>query len=520
MDKKKEDDPKSETTDIEQSEERFKLLVSSIKDYAIFILGPKGHIRSWNAGAQRFKGYKASEIIGKHFSVFYTQYDIERNHPQKELEIATKEGMFEEEGWRVRKDGSVFWASVVITKLVDTEGNHIGFAKVTRDLTERKKNEERLLESEEKYRLLISSVKDYAIFMLTPAGKVSTWNEGAEGLQGYTSERILGKHFSTFYTPEDLKKSDQELVECEISGRIDKDCWLVKEDGTKFWANMVISAVRKETGKLLGFTMVIRDMTARRQLEEELRATNEMLDNKVKERTLQLEKAIQFRDDFISIVSHELRTPVTALKLQAQTALRQLKKDSPLDFHKKSETIFKKIDQQLAKMNVLLNDILDISKISMDRFQVSKERIEINGIIQEVVERFEEQARSVGTTIEFIDGPMLFTLGDRVRLEQVFSNLITNALKYGNSKPVRVSLELIDKEIAISFTDQGIGIAPEDQERIFERFQRATNQNHISGVGVGLFISKKIIDSHEGKILLKSELGKGSTFTVLLHESH
>ena len=382
-----------ENLDTELNDGHFKLLVNSIKDYAIFILSPQGYIRSWNAGAERFKGYKSHEIIGKHFSIFYTQFDIERNHPQKELEIATEKGIFEEEGWRLRKDGSVFWANIVITKLVDSTGKHIGFAKVTRDLTERRK------------------------------------------------------------------------------------------------------------------------------LEEELRKSNEDLDQKVKERTMQLEKAIQSREEFISIVSHELRTPVTALKLQTQTALRQLAKDSPEVFYKKTETFFKRTDQQLERISVLLNDILDVSQISMERLTILKERLDINDTLQDVIDRFEEVAKNTGVTIEFSKSSPLYVQGDKIRLEQVFSNLISNALKYGDMKPIKISTESSDNKAIISISDQGIGIAKEDQARIFERFERATSRNLISGIGVGLFISKKIIEAHNGEVLVKSEPGKGSTFTVVLHQS-
>ena len=160
-----------------ESEERFKLLVESVYDYAIFLLDPEGYIQSWNPGAQRFKGYTAQEAIGKHFSIFYTAKDIATEHPAQELAIASKVGRFEEDGWRIRKDGTEFWANVVITKLTDSSGRHVGYAKVTRDLTQRMEAEEHLKLSEERYRLLVSAVKDYAIFMIDPGGIVATWND-------------------------------------------------------------------------------------------------------------------------------------------------------------------------------------------------------------------------------------------------------------------------------------------------------------------------------------------------------
>src|SRR5689334_23483059 len=183
----------------------YQRLVESVQDYAIFALDKEGYIRSWNAGAQRFKGYTAEEAIGKHFSIFYPRELVAEGFPEFELRTATNTGRFEDEGWRIRKDGSRFWANVVITALRDRDGKLTGFAKVTRDLTERREAEEALRESEERFRLLIQGVKDYAIFMLDPTGRVATWNEGAERINGYRAKEITGEHFSRFYLKEDVE---------------------------------------------------------------------------------------------------------------------------------------------------------------------------------------------------------------------------------------------------------------------------------------------------------------------------
>lgn len=512
---------KKAPTEFMQNEERFKLLVESVSDYAIFLLDTKGYIQSWNAGAQRFKGYKAEEVIGKHFSIFYSQEDIDRKHPQYELEVAFNIGKFEEEGWRVRKDGTTFWANVVITKLVDSSGVHIGYAKVTRDLSEKKAAEELLRASEERYRLLVSAVKDYAIFMLYPDGKIATWNEGAEKLKGYAPKDIIGKHFSIFYPEEDIKgkKPEWELEEAELTGRFEDEGWRIRKDGTRLWANVTITAIRNKQKKLLGFSKVTRDMTDRRRLEEKLRRSNETLDLRVQERTAQLEKAIQARDEFMSIVSHELRTPVTSLKLQVQTAARQLKKNDPKAFHEKTVKFVSGAERQLDRLSNLIDDILDVSRISMDRLTIEKEKLDLYEVVKEVAERFEEQCKSFGCTLSLEVEDTVHAVGDRKRLEQVFSNLIMNALKYGNSRPVKVTVSSYNDNAIVTVEDQGIGIALEDQKRIFERFERAISANHISGIGLGLFISQKIIEMHQGKISISSELGKGSTFKVLLPKS-
>ena len=199
--------------------ELHRLLVESVQDYAIFALDPDGYILSWNAGAERFKGYTADEIVGKHFSIFYPPNKVAERFPQYELKEAARVGRFEDEGWRIRKDGTRFWANVVITALRDESEQLLGFAKVTRDLTERRKAEEVLRLSEERFRLLVTGVKDYAIFMLDPRGRVATWNEGAERIKGYAAEEIIGQHFSRFYPPAKVAERYPEY-ELEVAERV------------------------------------------------------------------------------------------------------------------------------------------------------------------------------------------------------------------------------------------------------------------------------------------------------------
>ena len=250
--------------------ELHRLLVESVDDYAIFALDPDGYILSWNAGAQRFKGYTADEIIGKHFSIFYPRERIEEGFPDYELREAARVGRFEDEGWRVRKDGSRFWANVVITALHDPTGRLVGYAKVTRDLTERRMAEDALRESEERFRLIVQGIKDYAIFMLDPTGHITTWNAGAQRIKGYTSEEIIGKHFSIFYPPEVAAAGhpQHELEIAKEKGVYEEEGWRIRKDGSRFWANVVITALRREDGSLAGFAKVTRDLTERRAAEE------------------------------------------------------------------------------------------------------------------------------------------------------------------------------------------------------------------------------------------------------------
>lgn len=276
--------------ELAKSEERFRLLVEGVRDYAIFALDPKGIISSWNEGARRLNGYESSEIIGQHFSKFYLPEDLARNHPQYELEVARQIGRYEEEGWRLRKDGIRFWANVVITRIDDANGNHLGFSKVTRDLTERKAAEESLRQSEHRSRLMIQAVRDYAIFMLDPSGCIESWNEGAERLKGYSREEILGHHFSKFYLPEDIQQGhpQEELEIAKREGRYEEEGWRLRKDGSRFWANVVITRVNDFSGDHIGFTKVTRDLTQRKKFENHLKQSRDDLEIKVKERTEKL----------------------------------------------------------------------------------------------------------------------------------------------------------------------------------------------------------------------------------------
>ncbi|HUQ81064.1 MAG TPA: PAS domain S-box protein [Gemmatimonadaceae bacterium] len=251
----------------------YRLLVESVRDYAIFALDRAGNVLTWSAGAAKLKGYTRPEILGRHFSIFYPPEDVAAGKPDRELEDATRAGRLEDEGWRVRKDGTRFWATVVITALRDELGTLVGFAKVTRDHTERYRDEEALRASEARFRLLVESVRDYAIFLLDPGGHVATWNAGAERIKGYKVGDIVGRHFSVFY-PEGKIAEGFPQYELEVAGRVGRfedEGWRVRKDGSQFWANVVITALRDETGELVGFAKVTRDLTERRAAEEQAR---------------------------------------------------------------------------------------------------------------------------------------------------------------------------------------------------------------------------------------------------------
>ena len=271
------------TTDLAHDpltvDQRYRLLIEAVTDFAIYMLDPDGIVVSWNPGAQRFKGYLPQEIIGQHFSRFYTDEDRRTDLPSRALATAKREGKFESEGWRVRKDGTQFWASVVIDPIRSPSGEILGYAKITRDLTERKRAEQMLKRSEEQFRLLVQGVTDYAIYMIDIEGRVTNWNLGAQRIKGYAPGEIIGHHFSKFYTDEDRAagEPDRALETAKREGKYEKEGWRVRKDGSRFWAHVVLDALRDETGTLIGYAKITKDNTERKQAQDKLDKTREAL---------------------------------------------------------------------------------------------------------------------------------------------------------------------------------------------------------------------------------------------------
>jgi PAS domain S-box-containing protein len=326
------------------AEQRYRSLVEAVKDYAIFLLDAEGFVASWNAGAERLKGYRADEIIGTHFSAFYTPDDVARNWPREELERAATLGRWEDEGWRVRKDKSRFWANVLITALRDEQNQLIGFVKVTRDLTERREGEEQLRQSEERLRRLMDAVED-AIFMLDPQGFVTSWNGGATRLKGFQPAEIIGQHFSRFYPVEDIAshKPETQLAEAQSLGRVRDEGWRLRKDGSRFWASAVITAVYGSTGELMGFAKVTRDMTERNRLQQ-LEHASELAAN--------IETAREAEKKRIARELHDdLGQQLSALKMDLVACSAKLRvSDASPPLHSRIEAMSAAIDQTIASV--------------------------------------------------------------------------------------------------------------------------------------------------------------------------
>src|ERR1700704_2109946 len=486
-------DSGGDVENFRQSEERFRLLVESVRDYAIFMLDPDGHVLTWNAGAERFKGYKAHEIIGQHFSRFYPPEALASRLPEHELKVASATGVFEDEGWRVRKDGSLFWANVVITALRNVQGELVGFAKVTRDLTQRRAHEEDLRRSEEHFRLLVESVADYAIFMLDPNGQVATWNSGAERIKGYTAAEIIGQHFSVFY-PEQARESgwpEHELQAAAEKGRFTDTGWRLRKDGTTFWANVTLTALRDDTGKLIGYAKLTRDLTEARRVEAiEIadQQREEMLDAERNAR-MAAQRATRLKDEFLATLSHELRTPLSAILGWTQVLLRGATPKGPEEQKRAIEVI----DRNARAQVQLIDDLLDLSRIMTGKLRLDLQQVSFSSVVEAAVDSAKPAAEAKGIRLKAILGARQdIVSGDSTRLQQVVWNLLTNAIKFTpKGGQVQVLLQCVNSHLELSVSDTGIGIPASYLPQVFDRFSQKDSwtTRSFGGLGLGLAIS-------------------------------
>lgn len=502
--------------------EEYALLIDAVQDYAIFLLSPTGEIRSWNRGASRITGYTADEMLGKSFSKLYTEFDLRNRKPQRELEVASAEGRIEDEGWRIRRDGKRFWANTVITALRDQQGKLIGFAKVTRDLTERRNAEEQLRQSEELFRLLVESVKDYAIFVLDPGGYVQSWNAGARRIKGYEASEIIGRHFSTFYPTEDLWKPEKELEIAKEKGSVEDEGWRVRKDGSRFWANVVITAIFDESGTLRGFAKVTRDITERKKAEEvrqslleqrEARLLAEEERRRAEASYVAAQEANRAKDEFLMTLSHELRTPMTAVLGWA----RLLPSMSPTDpmFADGIASIARSAELQAR----LIDDVLDVSRILSGKLRLSRDTVDVERMLRASVDAVRAMAAARSVDIKMYFDPQLGTLiADATRLQQIVWNLLTNAVKF-TPKGGQVDLtgRRTASHIQITVSDTGEGIESSFLPHVFEPFRQAeTPRTRVhGGLGLGLSIVRYLVEAHGGTVSAESAgRGKGATFTV------
>lgn len=512
-------------------------MVESVSDYAIFVLDPDGTVLTWNRGAEQIKGYAAAEIVGRSFEMFYPKDAVDRQFPRYALEVAMRDGHFEDEGWRIRKDGTRFWARVVITPLRDDAGRLTGYAKVTSDLTRQKESDDALKRSEEQFRLLVKSVQDYAILMLDPAGRVVTWNDGAQRLKGYTAEEIVGQSFERFYPPEKVAEGfpKKELEIAARDGRFEDEDLRVRKDGSRYWANVIITAMRDDAGRLVGFGKVTRDLTARREAEQQGRqlaaeqARNEAVaarNQELQQLNAQLEAAVSdaqkardaaerarsetedaYRelDQFAYVASHDLKAPLRGISSLAGW----INEEVGDRLNPESARHMRLLQGRVQRLQALIDGILAYSRAG--RVRTKPELVDTGRLVREVIDL------QAPTAVTIDVAPRMPTVeAERVPLQQVFLNLIGNAIKYGaadrDDAKIAISWRDVDDAYEFAIADNGPGIAPDFHERIWGVFQRLESRDKVEGTGIGLAVVKKVVETRGGQIFLESAPGQGATF--------
>ncbi|MEE7451541.1 hybrid sensor histidine kinase/response regulator [Methylobacterium radiotolerans] len=484
-------------------EQRFRLLVQSVTDYAIYMLDPTGIVSSWNPGAERFKGYTEAEIIGQHFSRFYTEEDRRTQLPQRALATAADEGRFEQEGWRVRKDGTRMWVHVIIDPIRDPSGTLIGFAKITRDISAQKAALDALRQSEERFRLLVQGVTDYAIFMLDPDGVVTNWNSGAARIKGYKQAEIIGQHFSCFYTEEDRAAGVpvRALETARREGRFEAEGWRVRKDGTRFWASVVIDAIRDDTGELIGFAKVTRDITERRNAQESLEKGRASL--------FQAQK-MEALGGLSSGIAHDFNNILTVV-LGNLDLLRRAPE------HRRERLINNAV-RAVEQGRKLTQQLLAFGRRHLHQPEV----LDLNPVILGMDDMLRQSLRG--------DIDMVFDLTDELwpvevdpaQLQIALINLAVNArdaMPRGGQFRIRTENITapgsdVEQSVAIVVSDTGSGMPPEVVARAFEPF--FTTKAVGNGTGLGLPQVYAFAQQSHGSVRITSEVGRGTTFTISL----
>ena len=501
-------EPLSRSEAAQTSDDRYQLLVEAITDYAIYMLDREGRVASWNPGARRFKGYEADEIIGRHFSTFYTDAERSQNIPSQALAEAERTGRFEREGWRVRKDGTHFWAHVIIDAIRSPEGTLVGFAKITRDLTERRAAETKLRESQEQFRLLVQSVTDYAIYMLDADGHVASWNAGAQRIKGYAPEEIIGRHFSDFYTEADRAAGlpGIGLETATRNGRWEHEGQRVRKDGTAFWAHVVIDTIRDDAGKLLGFAKVTRDITERREAEAALQAA---------QATMIRSQKLEAIGQLTGGVAHDFNNLLQVISGNLQLLSKDIAGNARAEMRVQS-----------ALAGVARGSKLASQLLAFARRQPLEPRVVNAGRLIRGMD--EMLRRALGGEIEVetvVAGGLWNSLIDPDQLENAVLNLAINARDAMNGEgrlTIEASNAFLDDEyvrqhdelsagqyVMIAVTDTGTGIPPDILERVYEPF--FTTKAEDKGTGLGLAMVYGFLKQSGGHVKIYSEVGAGTT---------
>ncbi len=482
-------------------DQRFELLVNAVIDYALYMLEPDGTIASWNPGARRFKGYEADEIIGRNFACFFTDEDRAAGLPRKALETAAREGRFEAEGFRVRKDGSRFWANAILDPIRDESGTLLGFAKITRDITDKREAEHALYASEQRFRLLVQGVRDYAIYMLDPDGKVSNWNAGAEAIKGYRAHEIVGRHFSLFYTAEDRAAGEpgRALATALGTGKYEKQAWRLRKDGSRFYAHVVIDPIRDDEGRHIGFAKITRDITEQRKAQEELEEARASL--------FQAQK-LQAIGELTGGIAHDFNNLMTVIRGSAELLRRA-------DLSEQRRTLYlDAIIDTSDRATQLTSHLLAFGR----RQPLKPEAVDLNLRLDAFAEVLSRTIGSkIGVVLELGQGVWPVEV-DAAQLETAMLNAAINArdaMPDGGMLSIATCNAPGDPDlIRISFSDTGTGMPPEVLERVFDPF--FTTKPVGKGTGLGLSQIHGFAAQSGGRAEIESVEGEGTRLHIFL----
>ena len=484
--------------DIDQ---RFRLLVDGVQDYAIFMLDPTGTVISWNQGAQRISGYETEEVMGKHFSIFYTPEDQATGKSDKELKTALDQGRVEDEGYRVRKNGQRYWSNVIMTPVFGENKKLRGFAKVTRDMTERKEIEHAL-----RAQAHIMNLVSDSVVMRDLNDRITYWNQGAQQVYGWTAPQVLGKvsHdlLKTQFPSSQLAQQKQLVSDEHWEGELVH----TRKDGSEIILFSRQSVQKDANNNPMAILELNYDITDRKRIEKDLQEKNEQLQN-----------AAEAKDQFLANMSHELRTPLNGIIGFAEF----LVDGKPGAINPKQKEYLGDILNSGKHLLQLISDILDLAKVGAGKMEFYPERFSLRKAVQETCSVSDPVAQKRGIHIDVAVAPEIGNVTlDQQKFKQVLFNLLSNAIKFSHDGgKVGIRVESYDTDrIKVVVSDAGIGIRAKDVGLLFNEFEQLESgaSRHHEGTGLGLALTRKILEAQGGEVSVESEVGKGSSFTIVL----
>lgn len=489
----------------------YRLIVDNVRDFAIFSADVKGEISSWNPGAERFFGYRADEILGKPMDVLYCPEDRAAGIAEQERKTALEQGTSEDERWHIRKDGSRFFVFGRVNPMYTDEGEICGFIKIARDITNRKELQTRLDSNEQLHRMILQNIPEIAVFSIDPNRKIQTWNKGAEQTYGYESKEVIGKNIALLYLPEERARGEPERILATTlkDGFAAEEHWCLRKDGTRIFVTGVLRPICDESGNLRGFSIVGRDITTRRKLQEDLERARAELEQIVAQRTESLTEVVHELETFSYSLSHDMRAPLRAMQGFAQELATRYSASLP----EPAKNLLHRIASAAERLDRLIKESLTFHRSSREPLPLEPTPLEplFDALCIE-----HPQLREPG--VLSIQQPLLSVLAHPPSLAQALGNLLKNALRFvspGRKPEIRIWTDRRDGYVRICVEDNGIGIPAANHEKVWNLFSRLHPERY-EGLGVGLALVRRAVERMGGTTGVESEDGQGSLFWIEL----